>query len=109
MNEIEYRRITASEAKQMMDEHPNAVIVDVRTEDEYNAKRIPGAVLLPDFDILEKAHEVLPDKNALILIYCRTGRRTVPAAYNLIDLGYTNVYDFGGIVDWVYEVYESME
>jgi rhodanese-related sulfurtransferase len=81
----------------------NAVLLDVRTDSEFAERHIPGAFLLPDYDIGSKAAEVLPDKDALILVYCRTGKRSANAANELVGMGYTNVYDFGGIVDWPYE------
>jgi rhodanese-related sulfurtransferase len=99
----EYRKITAEEAKAMLEANADAILLDVRTEEEFTERHIPGAVLLPDYEVAEKAAEVLPDKNALILVYCRTGRRSANAANELIEMGYTNVYDFGGINDWPYE------
>lgn len=100
---IEYLQVSAEEAKQMMSDYPDAVILDVREADEYNSGHIPGAVLLPYGDIPEKAHIVLPDKEKMILIYCRSGRRSKIAAESLTALGYTAVYEFGGIIDWAYE------
>ena len=97
------RRALAEEAKQMMTDYPDAVILDVREADEYNSGHIPGAVLLPYGDIPEKAHIVLPNKEKMILIYCRSGRRSKIAAESLTVLGYTAVYEFGGIIDWPYE------
>lgn len=101
--EAVYRKITSKEAKEMMD-GGGAIILDVRTTEEYAAGHIADAVLLPDFDIAAKAETVLTDKEATILVYCRTGRRSEGAAKKLVELGYTGVYDFGGIVDWPYEV-----
>jgi len=95
--------ITPSQALAKMRENQNAVILDVRTPDEFAQARIPGAILLPDYDIEERASYVLPDKNALILVYCRSGRRSLDAVYLLISMGYTNVYDFGGINSWPYD------
>lgn len=100
---IEYLQVSAEEAKQMMSDYPDAVILDVREADEYNSGHIPDAVLLPYGDIPEKAHIVLPDKEKMILIYCRSGRRSKIAAESLTALGYTAVYEFGGIIDWSYE------
>ena len=100
---IEYLQVSAEEAKQMMSDYPDAVILDVREADEYNSGHIPGAVLLPYGDIPEKAHIVLPDKEKMILIYCRSGRRSKIAAESLTALGYTAVYEFGGINDWTGE------
>lgn len=100
----EYQKISTEEAKEVMQSGNHYVILDVRTLDEYNEGHIEGAVLLPDNELEEKAESTLPDKEATILVYCRSGRRSVAAAQDLINMGYTNVYDFGGIVDWPYEV-----
>jgi len=98
------RRISASEALEKMQNFPNAVILDVRTESEFATGYIPGAILLPDFDIREMAADVLPDLDALILVYCRSGVRSRGAVSTLANMGYTNVYDFGGINDWPYDI-----
>lgn len=97
-----YHKITAEEAKKMMDEG-NITVVDVRTKDEYVQKHIPGALILPNETIEEEAEEALPDKDAVLLVHCRTGVRSRQASNKLVGLGYKNVYDFGGIVDWTYE------
>lgn len=99
-----YRKISAKEAKDMMDQNPKAVILDVRTKEEYDSGHIKDALLIPDTEILQKAESTLTDKTATILVYCRSGRRSALAANDLIRLGYSNVYDFGGIIDWNYEV-----
>ena len=99
----EYRKISAEEAKERIDEG-NVIILDVRTQAEYDEGHIRDAVLIPDSEIKDKAETVLPDKNATILVYCRTGRRSALAANELVRMGYTGVYDFGGIVDWPYEI-----
>ena len=99
----EYRKITAVEAKQMMDGTDPYVLLDVRTEQEYKQQRISGAILIPDTDVVSRAPEEMPDKNAIILVYCRSGRRSAAASKNLVQMGYINVYDFGGIIDWPYE------
>lgn len=96
--------ITAEEAKQIMDTEEGYVILDVREQDEYDAGHIPGAILIPYTQIEEKANEMLPDKEQLILVYCRNGRRSKIAAEALVKLGYTNIKEFGGIIDWPYEV-----
>jgi rhodanese-related sulfurtransferase len=98
-----YRKITASEAREMMELTNGFTLLDVRTEEEFREQRINGAILIPDFEISERVGAELPDKNALILVYCRAGRRSENAARELVGLGYTNVYDFGGILDWGYE------
>ena len=100
----EYQVKTAQEAKQIMDANPEAIIVDVREADEYAQGHIPNAILLPVGSVSQLAGEVLPDKNALILVYCRSGRRSEAAARALISLGYTRVVDFGGINSWPYDV-----
>ena len=98
-----YLNITAEEAKQIMDSEEGYIILDVREQDEYDAGHIPGAILIPYTQIAEKAEEVLTDKNQLILVYCRSGRRSKIAAEALLELGYTNIKEFGGIIDWPYE------
>ena len=95
-----YRRISAEEAYQMMQDTDDYILLDVRRLDEFNEAHIEGAILIPYDEIETRAAEELPDKNALILIYCRSGRRSETAATALVSLGYTKVYDFGGILDW---------
>lgn len=95
-------KISASKAKEMMDSQA-VVIVDVRTEAEYTEGFIPNAILIPN-ESIEGAPIELPNKNATILVYCRSGNRSAQAAKKLVDLGYTKVYDFGGIIDWPYEI-----
>ncbi len=101
-SKAEYRKITPQEAKTMMDAG-GVIILDVRTQEEFDGGHIKDAVLLPDTDVAQKAETVLPDRNARILVYCRSGRRSGLAAHALVDLGYTEVYDFGGIIDWPYD------
>ena len=96
--------ITAQEAKTIMDAEEGYVILDVRTQEEYDQGHIPGAVLIPDTEIRARAEEVLTDKDQLILVYCRSGRRSKLASEILVELGYTNIREFGGIIDWPYEV-----
>lgn len=100
----DYSTITAKVAKDMMDKDSTITILDVRTEEEFNTGHIDGAILIPDTDILEMAEETLTDKSATILVYCRSGRRSALAAADLAELGYSNVYDFGGIIDWNYNI-----
>ena len=95
--------ITAEEAKKLMDSESGYVILDVRTEQEYAEGHIPGAILIPDYEISEKAESVLTDKDQLILVYCRSGRRSKNAAAQLEEMGYTRIREFGGILDWHYE------
>lgn len=99
----EYVKITPQKAKEIMDDNKDVIILDVRTAQEFGEGHIENATLLTDSEISSKAEEVLPDKSAEILVYCRSGRRSEAAARELIDMGYTNVKNFGGIVDWPYE------
>ena len=102
--EAAYMNITAEEARQIMDSEEGYVILDVRTQEEYDQGHIPGAIVISHEEIAEKAEEVLTDKDQLILVYCRSGRRSKIAAEALVELGYTNIKEFGGIIDWPYEV-----
>ncbi len=99
-----YEQITAEEAKKIMDSGEEYVLLDVREQDEFDAGHIPGAILIPYTEIDNKAEEMLPDKDKQILVYCRSGRRSKIAAESLAKLGYTNIKEFGGIIDWNYEV-----
>ena len=99
-----YVNITAEEAKKIMDSQEGYIILDVRTQEEYDEGHIPGAIVISHEEIAEKAEGVLTDKNQLILVYCRSGRRSKIAAEALVELGYTNIKEFGGIIDWPYEV-----
>ena len=99
-----YRRISQEEAKQMMARDDRHIIVDVRRRDEYDAGHIPGAILIPNESIGSEQPERLPDKDQILLIYCRSGRRSKEAAQKLADMGYTNIYEFGGIIDWTGEI-----
>ena len=99
-----YRQISQEEAMQMMEQDDGHVIVDVRRQDEYDSGHIPGAILIPNEDIDTTPPEELPDKNQVILIYCRSGRRSKEAAQKLFDMGYINIYEFGGINTWPGEV-----
>ena len=102
--EAAYMNITAEEAKQIMDSEDGYIILDVRTQEEYDQGHIPGAIVVAHEEIEEKANEMLPDKDRLILVYCRSGRRSKLAAEALVEQGYTNIKEFGGIIDWPYEV-----
>ena len=102
--EAVYVNITAEEAKQIMDSEEGYIILDVRTQEEYDEGHIPGAIVISHEEIAEKAEDVLTDKDQLILVYCRSGRRSKIAAEALVELGYTNIKEFGGIIDWPYEV-----
>lgn len=102
-SDSEYKKITVEDAKNRMEENKDVVVVDVRTLDEYNEGHIEGAILIPNETITDTPPEQLPDLDAEILIYCRSGNRSQQAAEKLIDMGYTNIYDFGGIIDWPYD------
>ena len=98
-----YQQITQEEAKEMMD-NQEVITLDVREQDEYDSGHIPGAVLLPVGTIDETtAAEVIPEKDSTVLVYCRSGNRSKTASAALADLGYTNIYEFGGINTWPYE------
>jgi rhodanese-related sulfurtransferase len=99
-----YEQITSEAAKELMDTETDYVIIDARTTEEFEEGHIPGAILLPDYDVREKAEELLTDKDQLILVYCRSGNRSKVASNDLVELGYTNVKEFGGIKDWPYEI-----
>ena len=100
---LTYTQITQEEAKKMMDTQ-DVIIIDVREPDEYNSGHILNAVLLPVGTINEKtAEEVIPSKDSVVLVYCRSGNRSKTASDALVQLGYTNVYEFGGIITWPYE------
>ena len=79
-------------------------VLDVREQDEYDAGHIPGAILIPNGQITSRAEQELPDKGQLILVYCRSGRRSKEAAQKLVKLGYTNIKEIGGIIDWPYDI-----
>lgn len=103
-----YQKISAEEVKEMMKEDKDYVILDVRTLNEYNEGHIEGAVLLPDYEIRNQAEIVLDNKENVILVYCRSGKRSEAAAKELIEMGYTHVYDLGGIMDWPYEIVKEI-
>ncbi len=99
-----YQQITPEEAKKIMDSGEEHIILDVREQNEFDEGHIPDAILIPYTEIENKAEDMLPDKNAQILVYCRSGRRSKIAAEGLIKLGYTNIKEFGGIIDWKGEI-----
>ena len=101
-------KITPAEAIRLLDAG-KAQAVDVREPDEFAVGHIPGAKLLPLGDVLTRAEEVMPDKNAQWLIYCRTGRRSADAAQKLEARGYTGLRDLGGILSWPYEIEGDFE
>ena len=101
--ESTYRQINAEEAATMMEEESNYIILDVRTAEEYVERHIPGAINIPNETIGSEEITGLPDKEQLILVYCRSGNRSKQASEKLVKLGYTNVVEFGGINDWTGE------
>ena len=104
ITETNYMQITAKEAKNIMDNETDYIILDVRTEEEFSEGHIDGAILIPDYEIADKAEKILTDKDQLILVYCRSGRRSKLAADSLVTMGYTNIKEFGGIIDWPYDI-----
>ena len=101
---IAYEQISQDEAKRIMDTEDEFVIIDARTEEEFCEGHIEGAILIPEYEIAERAERVIPGKDTLILVYCRSGRRSKIASDALVQLGYTNVKEFGGIIAWQYEI-----
>ena len=99
-----YQHLTPEDAAKVMQTENNIIILDVRTQEEYDKKHIPNAVLLPIEELRKGNFELLPDKNQKILVYCWTGRRAEDSAKILAENGYKNVYDFGGLVEWTGEV-----
>ena len=99
-----YRRISMNEAMQIIKNESGYVILDVRRPDEFAEGRIPGAINVPNEDIGTAEIAELPDKSQLILVYCRSGRRSKEAAEKLVKLGYTNIVEFGGILDYTGEI-----
>jgi len=99
---VDYFKISGADARALINTG-KVIILDVRTVEEFKETRIAGAILIPDYEIRELAELMLHDKEAIILVYCRSGRRSEIASRALIEMGYQNVYDFGGIIDWEYE------
>ena len=99
-----YEQITQEEAKQILDTTNGYILLDTRTQEEYDQSHIPGALLIPHTEIAQRAADELPDKDQVILVYCRSGNRSKQASEALAELGYTNVKEFGGINTWPYEV-----
>ena len=104
-----YKQISQEQAKEMMEKDDGHVVVDVRRQDEYDAGHIPGAILIPNESINKDQPEELPDLNQIILVYCRSGNRSKQAAQKLFDMGYRNIYEFGGITDWTGEIVTEAE
>ncbi len=101
---ITYEQISQDEAKRIMDTVEGFVIIDARTEEEFSEGHIEDAILIPDYKITERAEKEIPEKDTLILVYCRSGRRSKIASEALVQLGCTNINEFGGIIDWPYKV-----
>ena len=101
--ESTYRQVNAEEADSMMEGESSYIILDVRTAQEYSEKHIPGAINIPNETIGTEDIPELPDKEQLILVYCRSGNRSKQASEKLVKLGYTNIVEFGGINDWTGE------
>ena len=102
-NDNSYEQIAPEQAKTIMDTEKDYVIIDARTEEEFAEGHIEKAILIPEYEIAKRAEKELPNKEQLILVYCRSGRRSKIASEELVKLGYTNVKEFGGIIDWPYE------
>lgn len=103
-NNNSYEQITPEQAKTIMDTESGYAIIDARTEEEFAEGHIEGAILIPEYEVADRAEKELTDKEQLILVYCRSGRRSKIASEELVKLGYTNVKEFGGIIDWPYEI-----
>ena len=99
-----YEQITQDKAKEIMDSGVKYILIDARTKSEFAEGHIEGAILIPEYEIASRAEQELSDKDVLILVYCRSGRRSKIASEELAKLGYTNVKEFGGIIDWPYEI-----
>ena len=102
-NNATYEQITPQQAKEIMDTQQDYIIIDARTQEEFAEGHIEDAILIPEYEIKDRAEKELPDKDALILVYCRSGRRSKIASEELVKLGYANVKEFGGIIDWPYK------
>ena len=104
-----YRQITMQEAIALMEKEENYIILDVRTHEEFAAGHIPGAIVIPNETIGTEEIAQLPDKDQLIMVYCRSGNRSKQASDKLVKLGYTNIVEFGGINSWPGETVSGME
>ena len=102
--EVTYEQISLEEAKQLMKDEEGYIILDVRTKEEFAEGHIPGAICVPNETISGEMPEELPEKGQLILVYCRSGNRSKQASKKLAELGYTNIKEFGGIIDWDGEI-----
>lgn len=103
-----YKQISPKEANKRFEAENDIILLDVRTIEEYQEKHIPGSTLIPVEVISDQIENKIPDKSTTIFVYCRSGNRSKTATYTLLDLGYTDVYDLGGIISWPYEVESGM-
>lgn len=108
-NKKSYRQISSEEAATMMEEETDYIILDVRTREEYETAHIPGAICIPNETIGTEDITELPDKDQLILVYCRSGNRSKQASEKLVNQGYTNIVEFGGINNWMGETVSGSE
>lgn len=99
-----YMNINPEKAKEMMEELDEFVLLDARSEEEFAEGHIPGAVVIPHTEIYARAEAEIPEKDVPVFVYCRSGRRSKIAAEELLSLGYAEIYEFGGIIDWPYEI-----
>ncbi len=99
-----YMNINAEKAKGMMENLEKFVLLDARSEEEFFEGHIPGAIVIPHDEISERAEDELPEKDIPVFVYCRSGNRSKVAAEELVSLGYSEIYEFGGIIDWPYEI-----
>ena len=99
-----YMNINAEKAKEMMENLDEFVLLDARSEEEFSEGHIPGAIVIPYEEVSERAEAEIPEKDVPVFVYCRSGRRSKIAAEELVSLGYSEVYEFGGIIDWPYEI-----
>ena len=99
-----YEQISGAEAKALMDSESGYIIIDARTQEEYDQGHIPGAIMIPEYEIAARAENELPDKDQVIFVYCRSGNRSKEASAKLTKLGYTNIVEFGGINNWEGEI-----
>ena len=100
----DYMNISQKKAKEMMENLEEFVLLDARTEEEFSEGHIPGAIVIPHDEIFERAEAEIPEKDVPVFVYCRSGNRSKTASEALSDLGYSEIYEFGGIIDWPYEI-----
>lgn len=105
--ETTYQKITPEQAKERIEKEEGIIVLDVRTKEEYKEKHIPNSMLIPLVDLEKEVEEKISDKNTTIFVYCRSGRRSKSATEKLIEMGYENVFDLGGIIDWPYGTEEG--